>query len=132
MKRPLASTPLLLLALWSLEARAETPQQVLEGLVAQAGSPSPSRGEQLFRGRFSGGKSADSCTACHTPDPKAYGRHIKTHKVIKPIAPVANRDRFTDLANVEKWFRRNCPEVLGRACSAQEKADFVAYMISVK
>jgi len=33
---------------------------------------------------------------------------------------------------VEKWFKRNCNDVLGRACSAQEKADFTAYMISLK
>ncbi len=115
-----------------MAAQADSHQQVLAGLTAQAGQPSISQGEKLFRGKFSGGKSAESCTDCHSPDPRIPGRHIKTHKVIDPIAPVANRDRFTDPAKLEKWFRRNCPEVLGRACTPQEKADFAAYMISVK
>lgn len=113
-------------------AQAETPQQILDGLVAQAGPASAARGEKLFRGKFSAGKAADSCTACHTQDAKAAGQHVKTHKAIDPLAPVAQKDRFTDAAKVEKWFRRNCQEVLGRECLAQEKADFTAYMMSVK
>lgn len=113
-------------------AHAETPQQVLEGLVAQAGPASAMRGEQLFRGKFSGGKSAESCTECHGGDARTAGQHIKTHKRIEPMAPVVNRERFTDPAKVQKWFRRNCPEVLGRACTPQEMADFTAYMVSIK
>jgi len=113
-------------------AQAETPQQILDGLVAQAGPANAARGEKLFRSKFSGGKSADSCTACHTDNAKAVGSHVKTNKAIDPLAPVAQRDRFTDPAKVEKWFKRNCNDVLGRACSAQEKADFTAYMISLK
>ena len=129
MKRPFLLAALLLTA----TAHAETPQQILDALVAQAGAPaSAARGEKLFRGKFSGGKSAESCTACHSDDPKAGGQHLKTHKAIDPIAPVAQYDRFSDPAKVEKWFRRNCPEVLGRACTPQERADFTAYMISVK
>ncbi len=120
------------LLLVTAAAHAETQQQILDGLVAQAGPPSVARGEKLFRGKFSGGKSADSCTACHTDNPKAMGQHAKTNKAIDPLAPIVQKDRFTDAAKVEKWFKRNCPDVLGRACSAQEKADFAAYMISVK
>jgi hypothetical protein len=37
--------------------------------------------------------------------------------------------RYTDQDNVEKWFGRNCSDVLGRACTAREKGDFIAYMI---
>jgi len=121
-----------LLALLALPAYAETPQQILDSLVSQAGPASASRGEQFFRAKSSAGKTADSCAACHTDNPKAPGQHVKTHKAIDPIAPVAQRDRFTDPAKVEKWFKRNCNEVLARACTAQEKADFTAYMISVK
>ena len=123
---------LLMLVLGTAQAQAATPQQILDGLVAQAGPASTSRGEKLFHGKFSGGKSADSCTACHTDNAKAVGSHVKTNKVIDPLAPVAQKDRFTDPAKVEKWFKRNCNDVLGRACSAQEKADFTAYMISIK
>ncbi len=126
------SLALLLGVFAAAPAFAETPQQILDSLVAQAGPASTVRGEHLFRAKSPAGKSADACTSCHTDNPKAEGQHVKTHKVIEPIAPVAQKERFTDPVKVEKWFKRNCQEVLGRLCSAQEKADFTAYMISVK
>ena len=119
-------------------AWAATPEQILDSLVqearaAQAGfTASVSRGEQFYRAKQTGGKEADSCASCHTENPKAEGKHIKTHKAIEPLAPSVNKQRFTDPAHVEKWFRRNCREVLGRVCTPQEKADFTAYMLSVK
>lgn len=73
-----------------------------------------------------------SCASCHTDSPKAAGKHAKTNKAIDPIAPSANPKRFTDAAQVEKWFKRNCNDALGRACSAQEKGDFMTYVSSVK
>jgi len=51
------------------------------------------------------------------------------------MAPSANPQRFADAADaakVEKWFKRNCADVLKRACTAQEKGDFMAYLLSVK
>jgi hypothetical protein len=50
--------------------------------------------------------------------------------MLKPMAPAANPKRLTDAANVEKWFKRNCNDVLKRACTAQEKGDFMAYLLS--
>ena len=73
-----------------------------------------------------------SCASCHTDSPKAEGKHVKTNKVIAPMAPSVNPKRFSDAANVEKWFKRNCNDVLGRACSTQEKGDFMTYVLSVK
>lgn len=73
-----------------------------------------------------------SCAACHGDTPKSQGKHAKTGKDILPLAPSANAERFTDAAKVEKWFKRNCNDVLSRACSAQEKGDFMAYVLSVK
>jgi mono/diheme cytochrome c family protein len=73
-----------------------------------------------------------SCASCHTDSPLAAGKHAKTNKDILPLAPAANPKRFSDAAQVEKWFKRNCNEVLSRACSAQEKGDFMAYVLSVK
>jgi cytochrome c len=119
------------LALLAGLARAETPQQILDQLSREAGSASASRGEQFYKARQGGGE-AESCAACHTPDPRKAGQHVKTHKAIEPLAPVANRERFSDPAKVEKWFRRNCKEVLNRACTPQEKADFAAYVIALK
>lgn len=73
-----------------------------------------------------------SCASCHTDSPKAQGKHAKTGKIIEPLAPVANSKRFSDSAQVEKWFKRNCNDVLGRACTVQEKGDFMAYVLGVK
>ncbi len=71
-----------------------------------------------------------ACASCHTDSPMLEGRHVKTNQVILPLAPAANPRRFTDAAQVEKWFSRNCNEVLNRACSAREKGDLMAYLLS--
>jgi len=129
MKLKIASVLLLSLP---MVAMAETPAQILAQLQAGAdGSASADRGKALFLGKFDGEK-AESCSTCHTLNPKERGQHVRTKKVIDPLAPVANPERFTDMAKVEKWYKRNCNEVLSRACTAQEKADFAAYMVSVK
>jgi mono/diheme cytochrome c family protein len=73
-----------------------------------------------------------SCASCHTDSPKAAGKHATTAKEIAPLSPSVNAKRFTDAANVEKWFKRNCNDVFKRACTAQEKGDFIAYVLSVK
>jgi len=73
-----------------------------------------------------------SCSSCHTDSPKNEGKHAKTNKVIAPMAPSVNPKRFSDAAQVEKWFKRNCNDALGRACTTQEKGDFITYMLSVK
>ena len=48
------------------------------------------------------------------------------------MAPAVNAERLASERAVEKWFRRNCNDVLGRVCSPAEKADVVAYLISIK
>ena len=114
---------------------AETPQQVLATYVSEAGkgfSPSAQRGEAFFRKRFAQSEKMPACTSCHTDNPKNTGQHAVTGKSIKPMAPVANAQRLTDMGKVEKWFKRNCQEVVARPCSAQEKADFVLFLSSVK
>ena len=57
---------------------------------------------------------------------------IEGGKVIKPLSPNANPARFTDEAKVDKWFKRNCNDVLGRECTTQEKADVLAWLMTVK
>ena len=64
--------------------------------------------------------------------PVNAGQHAVTGKTIRPLASAANAERFTDPAKVEKWFGRNCKEVVGRACTPAEKADFIAYMSEVR
>jgi len=72
-----------------------------------------------------------SCMTCHTPDPKKSGL-TRANKVIDPMAPIANAERFSDMAKVQKWFKRNCNDVLERVCTPQEKGNFVKYMMSIK
>lgn len=90
-----------------------------------------SAGQKLFTAKNLGG-SFESCVSCHSDNLKGNGKHAKTGREIKPLAPIANPERFTDLAKVEKWFKRNCNDVLTRECSAKEKADVIAYLRSVK
>ena len=87
------------------------------------------RGEALFQSTHG---AEWSCASCHTANPLAPGRHAKTGKSIAPLAPAANADRFTDAAMVDKWFRRNCNDVLGRACTAQERGDVLQYLMSLR
>jgi len=90
---------------------------------------SAQRGEALFRTEWAGGDPrTPSCTACHTADPKNPGRNAKTGRPIDPVAVSVNPDRFTDSADVEKQFGRDCKSVLGRACTAVEKGDYIIFM----
>jgi len=114
----------------ALPAYADTPAQILDRLQTEAGTTaSRERGKQLYHGKFRGGKT-ESCATCHTVNPPEAGRHARTNKTIEPLAPSANRERFTDPEKVEKWFKRNCNDVLSRSCTAREKADFAAYVIA--
>ena len=63
--------------------------------------------------------------------PTGQGKHASTGKAIAPMAPAANPKAFTDAAKVDKWFRRNCNDVLERECTPAEKADVLAYLISL-
>ncbi|MDP2267001.1 MAG: DUF1924 domain-containing protein [Thiobacillus sp.] len=108
----------------------------MTGYAATAGiSPqalSAARGETLFRSEHPGRAGTSvSCASCHTANPKQPGR-TRVNKRIEPLAPAANPQRFTDAAKVEKWFRRNCQDVLQRECSAQEKGDFIAWLSQLK
>ena len=107
-------------------------QAILQQLQAQAGGEafSAARGKAFFLGKHQGGKPRiNSCTVCHTRNPRAHGR-TRTGKTIKPMAVSVNPQRFTDPRKVAKWFRRNCRTVLGRECTAREKGDFITFMMS--
>jgi hypothetical protein len=90
---------------------------------------SAERGAQFFRTPQGG---EWSCASCHTAKPLVPGQHAKTGKAIAPLAPAANPERFADSARVEKWFRRNCNDVLSRACTPQEKGDVLAFLLSLR
>ena len=120
----------------TLPAQAADPaaarQAILKQLQVQNGGKpfSAERGKAFFLAKHTGGKpNINSCTVCHTNNPRAPG-HTRTGKVIKPMAVSVNPERFTDPRKVAKWFRRNCRTVLGRECTAQEKGDFITFMMS--
>ncbi|MDH4216499.1 MAG: DUF1924 domain-containing protein [Gallionella sp.] len=116
-------------------AFAQTPNETLAALHKEAAATpgfkefSVARGEQFFKAKH--GKEW-SCASCHTDNPAAPGKHANTGKDIKPLAPSANAERFTDMAKVDKWFKRNCNDVLGRVCTPLEKGDVLSYLLTVK
>ncbi len=119
----------------SQTAWAETPAQFIASYSAEAGggfSADAARGKAFANRNWGVSEKLPTCVACHTQDPRNPGRHAVTGKNIKPLSPIANPARFTDAAKVEKWFKRNCKEVVGRECSAGEKADFIQFILSVR
>ncbi len=124
-------------ALWAAASGvyAEDPTQIEAALATQARAEDPAfagfsatRGERFFDATHGGDW---SCTTCHGRDPRATGKHAVTGKPIEPLAPSANAKRFTNPAKVEKWFRRNCNDVLGRPCTAVERGDVLAFLRSL-
>lgn len=119
-------------------AAAAPPAELLSGYRAEAVrqaagfQPSAQRGAEFHVRRFGVSARLASCASCHGDDLSLGGRHVVTDKPIKPLAPTANAERFSDPAKVEKWFKRNCTEVVGRECSAAEKADYIAYVTEVR
>lgn len=85
------------------------------------------RGRALYFAEYQGRSGKTSCATCHTPDAKREGRS-PVGKVIEPLAPSANPSRFTDAAKADKWFDRNCKQVLGRTCTSRERGDFLTYL----
>lgn len=111
-------------------ALAATPAELLTGYVSQSGHPAQAaRGQEFFTSKH--GKDW-SCASCHTATPTVDGKHASTGKVISALAPAFNPDRFTELAKSEKWFRRNCNDVVGRECTATEKADILSWLLTFK
>ena len=109
---------------------AVTPAEQLAALTAQAATAvQPTRGQQFFTSKH--GKDW-SCSSCHGATPTLDGKHASTGKVIAPLAPAFNAERFIDPAKTEKWVRRNCNDVVGRECTASEKADVLAWLLTLK
>ncbi len=128
MKKDLSS--FIALALAAAGAMAATPAEQLAGYSAAAKvAADPARGQKFFATQ---GPKEWSCSSCHGSTPTGAGRHASTGKAIQPLAPAANPDRFADVAKTEKWFRRNCNDVLGRECTPGEKADVLAWLMTLK
>lgn len=128
----------------SFSAHAGTPaspdaQKLLDGWakVAQTENPSfqgfsAAEGKKIYHTEHlhSEGEKR-SCASCHTDNPAQAGRNASTGKVIDPLSPAVNPERFTKARTINKWFKRNCKWVLERECTAEEKGHFTTYMLSL-
>jgi len=90
-------------------------------------------GSALWHKKYAAPENAESpkprsCQACHGVDLTKSGAHIRTGKVIEPMALSVNPQRFSEAKKMRKWFRRNCKWVMGRVCTAQEKGDILTYL----
>ena len=111
-------------------ALAAVPTDLLVAYTRQAGAPAvPARGQQLFTTAQGRNGVAPRAMAPCRRRPASMRR---TGKPIAALAPAFNAQRFTDAAKSEKWFRRNCNDVIGRECSAGEKADVLAWLLTLK
>jgi len=108
---------------------------LLAGLAQTAKAEDPAftafsveRGERIYRMRSGTNAELASCATCHGEDPTQPGRHAKTGREIRPAAVSANPRRFTDPDKVTERFDRDCPAVLGRACSARDRGDYLTFL----
>lgn len=122
----------------ALAAMSPAQQAIHDGFAAAAKVKDPAftqfsieRGRTFFLATHIGGKAATpSCTTCHTADPKKVGS-TRANKPIEPMAGSVNPKRYTDTKDVEKWYLRNCSDVVGRECTALEKGDVMVYLLSL-
>ena len=114
---------------------ADTPTSLVTGYAVEAAretpgfTPSAKRGHSFFTKEWGVSQKMPNCTVCHGKNLNIDGKHVITDKRIAPVSPAVNPERFTSSAKVEKWFKRNCTEVVGRECTAAEKADFIQFII---
>lgn len=130
MKRKLLFGLIIMTPLTAIAAGSVVPQ-MLQGYQSEGAGPfDAARGQAMWNETHVQSKTgkAVSCATCHGTDLSQSGTHAKTGKLIEPLSPKANPARLTDPAKIEKWFTRNCKWTLGRACTAQEKGDFLSYI----
>ena len=125
----------LLIAATQTQAQTQTQTQTnpIDQLLQQyraegASAFDPAAGEALWTQTFQTKGGARSCVDCHNHDLTRPGRHIRTRKAIKPMAPSVNGKRLSQVKKMKKWFKRNCKWTLGRECSAQEKGNLLVWL----
>jgi cytochrome c553 len=104
--------------------------RLLQHYTQQGGKEfSAERGKAFwFKDQSSESGETMNCASCHGKDLTQAGKHNKSGKAIEPMASSINPERYTDLEKIEKWFTRNCKQVLRRECTAQEKGDVLRYL----
>lgn len=114
----------------SQSALAGVADQMQLEFEQQSSSADAQAGKALWEQKFTDAQTGKerSCNSCHGNNLKVAGKHERTNKVIEPMAPSVNAERLTDRAKINKWFKRNCKWTLGRECTAQEKANVLAWI----
>lgn len=107
-----------------------TPADQLRRFEAAAGRSGSAEAGRLFFNTTHGSKW--TCASCHGESPTVVTKHASTGKSIDPLAPGANPTALTDSSRVDKWFRRNCKDVLSRECTPAEKSDVIAFLLALK
>lgn len=120
-----------ILLLLPLGVQADAAAELMVSYQQQgSGNFSESAGKALWAKEYRDAKSGKmrGCTSCHGNDLTRTGKHARTGKLIKPLAPSVNPKRLTDAKKIKKWFKRNCKWTLGRECTPQEKGDLMAFI----
>jgi hypothetical protein len=112
---------------------AENPvvDKLMESYQAQGATKGNiQNGQQFWNKTFSGKApfTERSCKACHTANLKNSGKHVRTGKILKPLAPSSNPESLTSEQKIKKWLTRNCKWTKGEECSVQEKSDILAFI----
>jgi hypothetical protein len=94
-------------------------------------TPSAEAGKAFYNRKVGVKGKEVSCSSCHTDNPANKGKDIVTHKSIQPLSPVTNPKRFSNLDKVEEKFVQHCNDITGADCPAQDKADYITYLITV-
>lgn len=115
---------------FAAQAGDTTPAAQLQRFEAAAGRTGNPDAGRLFFTSTHGSKW--TCASCHGEAPTHVAKHASTGKPIEPLAPSTNASALTDSARVDKWFRRNCKDVLARECTPAEKSDVIAFLVSLK
>lgn len=106
----------------------------VEQLISSYPSDTPvgdaKKGQSFWNQKFSGKApfTERSCQTCHTSNLKQSGEHVRTKKVIKPLAPSVNPQSLADIKKIKKWLKRNCKWTIGRECSAEEKTHLLTFL----
>ena len=119
---------------FSADFNSET-KQYIQDLETQANKQEstfkrfdPERGKKIFFEEHPNEKTGKiSCATCHTSDLKKSGKTL-VGKPIDPLAPSVNRNRLTNVKEIEKWLLRNFKQVYGREGTAKEKGDVLMFI----
>ena len=88
-------------------------------------------GEKIFTSKHIGKKGKEiSCTTGHSDNLQKSGENVFTGKIIEPLSQKVNKNRFTDIATIEKWLKRNFNDVYNREGSLVEKGNVMTYILS--